>query len=94
MDHLGWATCEKRIVGVAVEPPNDEPFTKGRVTCAVMDRTELIICEAAEELGYPAMKPEQLDVAVAFVDGCDHTQLSNEHLLTHPLKILIFISIA
>ena len=27
--------------------------------------------EAAKELGYPAMKPEQVDVAVTFVEGRD-----------------------
>ena len=41
-----------------------------------MDRTKFVrdsITEVAEELDYPAMKPEQLDVAVhvAFVEGRD-----------------------
>lgn len=27
------------------------------------------ITEAAKELGYPLMKPEQLDITVAFVEG-------------------------
>ena len=29
------------------------------------------VTEAAKELGYPVMKPEQLDVVVAFVQGRD-----------------------
>ena len=29
------------------------------------------IIEAARELGYPAMKPEQLDVTKAFIEGRD-----------------------
>ena len=39
-----------------------------------MDTTKFVrdsTTEVAEELSYPAMKPEQLDVAVAFVKGRD-----------------------
>ena len=37
-----------------------------------MERTSFVcecITEAAKELGYPAMKPEQLDVTTAFIEG-------------------------
>ena len=39
-----------------------------------MERTSFVcecITEAAKELGYPAMKPEQLDVTTAFIEGRD-----------------------
>ncbi len=34
-------------------------------------RISTSIVEAARELGYPIMKPEQLDVTIAFVEGRD-----------------------
>ncbi len=34
-------------------------------------RISACISEAARELGYPAVKPEQLDVTVAFIGGRD-----------------------
>ena len=39
-----------------------------------MERRRFIsdcVIKAAEELGYPTMKMEQLDVAIAFVEGRD-----------------------
>ena len=39
-----------------------------------MERSKIVrecITEAAKELGYLVMKPEQLDVAVAFIEGRD-----------------------
>ncbi len=38
---------------------------------AVKQRISTSIVEAARELGYPIMKPEQLDVTIAFVEGRD-----------------------
>ena len=42
--------------------------------CAVLNEMSSVresICRAAQELGYPVLKPEQLDVLVNFVKGRD-----------------------
>lgn len=42
--------------------------------CAVFNEMSAVkesICRAAEELGYPMLKPEQLDVLLTFVKGRD-----------------------
>ncbi len=38
-----------------------------------MERLKIsrIVAEAARELGYPILKPEQLDITVTFVEGRD-----------------------
>lgn len=37
----------------------------------MVESTKDSVCRAAEELGYPSMKPEQLEVVLQFVKGRD-----------------------
>ena len=36
-----------------------------------MERVKECVTDAAKELGYPEMKPEQLEVAASFIEGRD-----------------------
>ena len=39
--------------------------------CQTMERVKECITDVAKELGYPEMKPEQLEVAATFIEGRD-----------------------
>ena len=53
----------------------------------VLEQTSLVsdcVTEAAKELGYPVMKPEQLDVTMAFVEDLQFFQLALERVCATP----------